>query len=287
MRRLDEYTNGKEKWITVVRGSGFYPETLEAAKPRYVPIIKRFGKLVEDSSSAHDLFRAIVKEPASIRVQLMRIFRKYVSPDTPVEMLKHISKSEKIIKDFGGNFRPIGEVKERFKSRPVPDEALVALLKEYEDRGQKGYTLATAFFKWFRGKFGDAYTISGPESGSADIELKTVLEDYKKARPVDFIIRQPLGPALVVGLAHYDSDRGGAQEDDRTGGNNNAANEIMSYANEHGLPLKVLFINDGPGLTLGSMWGDYVALENAWDGRVMVSTLRMLDERLTNEWILS
>ncbi len=96
---------------------------------------------------------------------------------------------------------------------------------------------------------------------------------------------------LVVGFAHYDSDRGGSQEDDRTGGNQDKVNKIMQYASRRRIPLKVLFINDGPGLLLGSMWRDYANLEqaNIVDGevRVMVLTLKMLAERLTESWIES
>jgi len=92
---------------------------------------------------------------------------------------------------------------------------------------------------------------------------------------------------LAIGLARYDSDRGGAQEDDRTGGYYNCANEILTYAKLHGLRTKVIFLNDGPGLLLGSMWNDYARLENSWPGRIMVATLRMIPERITLDWLLA
>lgn len=92
----------------------------------------------------------------------------------------------------------------------------------------------------------------------------------------------------MVGFAHYDSDRGGSQEDDRTGGNMDKAQKVLAYAARRRIPLRVLFLNDGPGLLLGSMWRDYAALEekNVVDGErhVMVVTLKMLDERLLPEW---
>ncbi len=90
---------------------------------------------------------------------------------------------------------------------------------------------------------------------------------------------------LAVGLARYDSDRGGAQEDDRTGGYKNCADEVLAYAQEQGLDLRVIFLNDGPGLLLGSMWRDYVALEESWPGKIRVVTLRMMPERITAEWL--
>ena len=54
---------------------------------------------------------------------------------------------------------------------------------------------------------------------------------------------------------------------------------FLDYANEHGMPnLKVIFVNDGPGLLLGSMWADYAHIEEQMPGRVKVATLRMVPE---------
>jgi len=92
---------------------------------------------------------------------------------------------------------------------------------------------------------------------------------------------------LAIGLARYDSDRGGAQEDDRTGGYRDCANEILSFAQEQNLNIKVIFVNDGPGLLLGSMWNDYAAIEESWPEKIMVLTLRMIPSRLTQEWLFS
>ena len=223
-----------------------------------------------------------------MRVQLARVFRKYVSPETPVEMLKQKSKAAKICTDFGKGFRPINEVQGAFSTRPMPDEALCALLWEYKDRGKKGYDLTERLFAMFREKF-PGLPLSGPERAGKDILLGAVFPDYPKPdRPVDFIIRDPAkGEVLAVGLARYDGDRGGAQEDDRTGGYRNCADEILAYARKHRLRVKVIFINDGPGLLLGSMWEDYAALERSHKGRILVATLRMVPERLTREWLAS
>ena len=92
---------------------------------------------------------------------------------------------------------------------------------------------------------------------------------------------------LAIGLARYDSDRGGAQEDDRTGGYHNCADEILNYAKKRHFRTKVIFINDGPGLLLGSMWNDYAHLERSRPGKILVATLRMIPERITREWLLS
>ena len=58
-----------------------------------------------------------------------------------------------------------------------------------------------------------------------------------------------------------------------------------SSASREILKTKVIFLNDGPGLLLGSMWDDYSKLEKINSDRIMVLTLRMLDERLTEEWL--
>ncbi len=90
---------------------------------------------------------------------------------------------------------------------------------------------------------------------------------------------------LAVGFARYDSDRGGAQEDDRPGGYRECANEVLTYAQENDLHIRLLFLNDGPGLLLGSMWDDYAALEESWPGKIRVFTLRMVPYRITYDWL--
>ena len=82
--------------------------------------------------------------------------------------------------------------------------------------------------------------------------MGTVFEAYPRpSRPVDFVIYDKDEQVLAIGLARYDSDRGGAQEDDRTGGYRECAGEILAYAHGHELKTKVIFVNDGPGLLLG------------------------------------
>ena len=54
----------------------------------------------------------------------------------------------------------------------------------------------------------------------------------------------------------------------------------------HGMQhIKVIYVNDGPGLLLGSMWNDYSYIEDQWPGRVKVVTLRMVPDRITAEWL--
>lgn len=47
-----------------------------------------------------------------------------------------------------------------------------------------------------------------------------------------------------------------------------------------------MFLNDGPGLLLGTMWDDYAKLEERWGNKIKVVTLRMIPERITMDWII-
>jgi hypothetical protein len=281
-----DYKSDGHFWITLATGE-YYPDILPKACLLYEPVLRSFGLVLTSSASSPDLFKSIVAEPDTwMRVQLARVFRKYVCPETPVEMLKRNSAAAVIIEQFGGRFRPIIEVQRAFESRPIPDEALCALLWEYKDRGKKGYDLTEKLFAELR-RCLPGFGIHGPERAGKDVPLGKFLSDYPRPnRPIDFVITEGTEP-LAVGLARYDSDRGGAQEDDRPGQYRECAEEVLRYADATGLRLKVLFVNDGPGLLLGSMWNDYAAIETQWPGRVKVVTLRMVPDRVTAEWLKS
>ena len=287
-KTLADYKPDARNWITLSTGE-YYPDILKDACELYKPVLVLFGQLLRSSESSTRLFLQIAEQSDGwMRVQLSRVFRKYVSPETPVEMLKHKSKAKAICEQFGKGFRAIQKVQAAFMSRPMPDEALCAVLWEYKDRGKKGYDLTERFFSLFRSAFPDL-PIKGPERAGKDILLGEVFEKYPRpGRPVDFVIYDSgEKEVLAIGLARYDSDRGGAQEDDRTGGYHNCADEILNYARKRQLHTKVIFINDGPGLLLGSMWDDYARLERSHHGRILVATLRMVPVRITREWLLS
>lgn len=282
-KKFRDYKNEASNWITLATGD-FYPDILVDACNLYKPVLEIFGQLIKSSETSERLFLLINEEKQPwMRIQLTRVFRKYVSPNTPVEMLKKKSQAEWICREFGKGFRTIVEVQKAFLSRPLPDEALCAILWEYKDRGKKGYDLTERMFDLLRSKF-PQFTIEGPERAGKDILLGTIFSDYPKAdRPADFIIKEDKN-ILAVGFARYDSDRGGAQEDDRTGGNMNVANEILRYSQVKNLKTKVIFVNDGPGLLLGSMWNDYSYIEESSDN-IIVVTLRMMTERITFDWL--
>ena len=286
MKIFSDYKTDAHTWITLSSGE-YYPDILQDACELYKPVLVLFGQLMKSSESSIRFFLDISEiADGWMRIQLARVFRKYVSPETPVEMLKKKTKAREICEQFGQGFRPIQEVQKAFDSRPIPDEALCALLWEYKDRGKKGYDLTEKFFNLFRLNFSDLEII-GPERAGRDILMKDVFDDYPNPnRPIDFVVKTG-ETILAIGLARYDGDRGGAQEDDRTGGYSNCANEFLSYANFKDIKTKIVFINDGPGLLLGSMWNDYAKLEQSWQGKIMVLTLRMVTERLTLEWLIS
>lgn len=282
-----DYKAEAEAWITLATGE-YYPDILPDACRLYQPVLVEFGRILKASHSSTFFFTSIMETSNQwMRTQLCRVFKKYVSPQTPVEMLKRKSDAAKICAQFGDAFRGVVEVQQRFESRPMPDEALCAVLWEYKDRGKKGYDLTERLFDILRSQHVGC-VVTGPERAGKDVLMGKVFKGYPKPdRPVDFVITDN-GKVLAIGLARYDSDRGGAQEDDRTGQYREVAQEILGYADSHGMPhIKVIYVNDGPGLLLGSMWNDYAYIEDQWPGRVKVVTLRMVPDRITAEWLRS
>lgn len=238
-RSFADYKPEGHNWITLATGE-YYPDILKGACELYKPVLVMFGQMLKASESSVRLFMTISEVADGwMRIQLARVFRKYVSPETPVEMLKKKTKAQEICHQFGKNFRPIHQVQAAFTSRPIPDEALCAVLWEYKDRGKKGYDLTDRFFMMFRELF-PTLILRGPERAGKDILMGDIFEEYPKPnRPVDIIIYEG-DLVLAIGLARYDSDRGGAQEDDRTGGYKSCADEILGYAKAHRLNTKVI-----------------------------------------------
>jgi hypothetical protein len=76
-----DYFPEARRWIRIF-DTEFYPDTLEAAVAKYAPVVELFGELAEGAASSPDLLRTIQAQPKEVRGQLLRVFRKYVSPDT-------------------------------------------------------------------------------------------------------------------------------------------------------------------------------------------------------------
>jgi hypothetical protein len=176
-KTFTDYKAEGHNWITLATGE-FYPDILEDAVALYEPVLVMFKKLLLTSESSTRLFLEISEvQQQWMRIQLCRVFRKYVSPSTPVEMLKKKTKAQEICDQFGQQFRPIQEVHSAFISRPLPDEALCAILWEYKSRGQKGYSLTERFFSLFRSQF-PKLNIEGPERAGQDIRMGKVFKNY-------------------------------------------------------------------------------------------------------------
>ena len=137
MKNFSDYKTDAHTWITLSSGE-YYPDILQDACELYKPVLVLFGQLMKSSESSIQLFLNISDVADGwMRIQLARVFRKYVSPETPVEMLKKKTKAREICEQFGKGFRPIHQVQKAFASRPIPDEAICALLWGYKDRGKK------------------------------------------------------------------------------------------------------------------------------------------------------
>jgi hypothetical protein len=232
-----DYRPDAANWITLATGE-YYPDILPLACELYKPVLVLFGDILKRSESSSALFWNLCElRETWMRIQLARVFRKYVSPSLSVEMLKKKTQAAAICSRFEREFRPIHEVQRAFASRPIPDEAICALLWEYKDRGKKGYDLTERFFAMIREQLPDC-EVSGPERAGADIRLGSIWKDYPKPdRPADFVITRA-GQILAIGFARYDSDRGGAQEDDRTGGYRDCAQEVLGYAQRRRLRVR-------------------------------------------------
>ena len=202
-RAFREYHANAETWITLATGE-YYPDILPDACQLYQPVLVQFGILLRMSHSSVSLFTSISEIPSPwMRIQLCRVFKKYVSPRTPVEMLKRKSDAAKICATFGDDFRNVVEVQQRFAAWPMPDEALCALLWEYKDRGKKGYDLTERLFDTIRTQHADLL-VTGPERAGRDVLMGTIFEDYPKPdRPIDFVI-QDADTVLAIGLARYE-----------------------------------------------------------------------------------
>ena len=84
--KFRDYKNEGANWITLATGE-FYPDILVDACNLYWPVLELFGQLLRSSESSNRLFMQTIEITQPwMRVQLARVFRKYVSPNTPVQI---------------------------------------------------------------------------------------------------------------------------------------------------------------------------------------------------------
>lgn len=268
-----------------------FPEILEELYAKYESDISQFCRMIASSSSSGDLL-AKIRSPAvsaDTRMSLLKMFRRCVAPVLDTEMTKKITKvsTQSLIDNYGFTFKPISELKAQFSELPKESRAaLAALIGEYDTRGQVGYRLTGIFFPWFEKTHPDM-SIEGPIGAGRDIELSTIFPNFIGNYPCDFVIRSKVGrKVLAVGFARYDSTRGGAQSDDRTGGNAFKVTKAKEFCEQAGTKFRLVFLSEGPGLTHRDTWQEACDLDGQWDGNVRVTTLKLAKERLTREWLL-
>ncbi len=288
-----KYIKEPSKIITAIDTSIKFPEILEASREKYIDDINLFIKLVNNSISSESLLKEIrsVNIDSKQRMSLLKLYRRCVCPILDTEMTKKIKKvpTEMLIDNYAYSFKDINILKEQLKTMSSDTlSALAVLIGEYDSRGQSGYLLTDRFFTWFEKQFKDRFSIDGPRGAGRDIELSTICCDFDDNCPCDFVISNVSDNRLLaVGFARYDSTRGGAQSDDRTGGNSNKVDKIQRYCEKSNKKLKIIFLSDGPGLLHNDTWNETCHIDGSWDGNVRVTTLKLAEERIEANWLLS
>lgn len=278
--------------ITPIQSGTTFPESLKEKVDKYTPYINDFCQIVRESSSSQEVLERIrdrsIKMNKEKRMALLKIFRRCVSPVCDTEATKKINKipTSVFIDNYGHTFKPIAKLKKQFISLTTEQlSALCVLLGEYDKRGEQGYVLTDLFFTWIEETFQN-FSIEGPRGAGQDVQLSNVFPDFIGNYPCDFIIKQKTtNNVLAVGFARYDSTRGGAQSDDRTGGNSDKVAKAMQFSEASGRNFKLIFLADGPGLTHKDTWFEACELDGSWNGKVRVTTLITAPERITEEWL--
>ena len=278
--------------VTAIDGATKFPEILDILLTRYKHHIEIFCRLVDEVESSPELLKRIRSREftGKKRLALLKMFRRAVSPVVDTEMSKQVIKvpTASLVGNYGHTFKEISLLKAQFAALTTDNKAaLAALIGEYDNRGQVGYSLTGLFFDWFEDKFEDLLDIEGPRGAGRDVELATVLPGFVGDYPCDFVIRnKKTKEVLAIGFARYDSTRGGAQSDDRTGGNSYKVATAREYCAASGDRLRILFLADGPGLAHGDTWRAACALDGDWGGNVRVTTMKLADDRVTPDWLL-
>lgn len=281
------------KIITPIDSSIRFPEVLDVLIEKYDDAIDVFCDLIDQSSSSAEVLSKIrsSERSSSERMALLKMYRRCVSPILDTETTKKIKKisNEMLIETYGATFKPIVKLKQQFRHLPKEMRySLAALIGEYDTRGQLGYQLTGAFFDWFESYHKEYFLIEGPRGAGRDIELSNLFPNFVGAFPCDFIIKNLSdGVPVAIGFARYDSTRGGAQSDDRTGGNANKVDKAKAYFDEFNGSIKMIFLSDGPGLLHKDTWEEACILDGKWNGNVRVTTLKLAERRVTKQWLNS
>ena len=80
MKSFGDYKADGNVWITLTTGE-YYPDILVSACELYKPVLVMFSEILKRSEDSTALFKGICEISDSwMRIQLARVFRKYVSP---------------------------------------------------------------------------------------------------------------------------------------------------------------------------------------------------------------
>lgn len=83
-----DYRTDAATWITLATGQ-YYPDILPEACELYKPVLVLFGQILKRSESSPALFRNICEiRETWMRIQLARVFRKYVSPALSIDVVR-------------------------------------------------------------------------------------------------------------------------------------------------------------------------------------------------------
>ena len=284
-RNFVDYETTARQWVMYLN-DGFYPEALSDACQLYGSVMRRFGQLVNGSESSQRLLLSIQDEsPQWLRLQLLRVFRKFVCPVIPFESVRQRSSGWRLISEHGRSFRDIRDVQAAYESRPQPDEALCAVLWENQERGKKALDIKARFF----GKFEDSFpglTLVAPDFSGDGIRLRHVLPGLKDPdRQVDFLVREGANMRLL-GWARYERDVNEPADEPALEDMLRGVSDMRQYCDDRSWDaLRALVVVDGPGLLSERTWQRYADLEGHWQGRLVVTTLRMFEERVTPHWL--
>ena len=281
--------------ITPIQSGTTFPEFLEKKIKKYKPFIENFGKIVEQSKTSPEVLERIrdqsVKMTKDERMSFLKIFRRCVSPVCDTEATKKLVKNPTslFVDNYGHTFKSFEKLKSQFAN--ITSEQLAALsvlLGEYDNRGEQGYVLTDLFFTWFEETFSQKLNIDGPRGAGKDIQLSSVFPEFKGDYPCDFVITdKKTKVVLAVGFARYDSTRGGAQSDDRTGGNADKVSKAKAFCKQTGQSFKIIFLADGPGLAHKDTWEEACKLDGELNDQVRVVTLITSKDVITEDWLLS
>ena len=288
---IDQYHNNPYDIITVIPNGANFAQDSRIALNKYEQDIQDFISLVNQSNSSADLLGRIriSSIDKDTRMSYLKLFRRCVCSSLDTELSKKITKvsTQDLVDNFGDHFSDISDLKHFFNHTFNQSHllSLACLLAEYDNRGSSGYKLTDLVFSEIERLYPNV-EILGPRGAGKDIELNTVYSSFQGGKfPCDFVIKDTATQkVLAVGFCRYDSTRGGAQSDDRTGGNSQKVSKIRDHYASTGEIIKILFVSDGPGLAHGDTWEETLSLDASWDDNVRVTTLKTLEE-VTLNWL--